>query len=79
MSESRAWVSSSNLTLSEWCDLGQGIYSLEALVSLIVTCGVWTSSSLTVFSSLKNPLIHTIGNSGSCVYSFFYSLKHYYY
>lgn len=46
-------VNSFNLTLSEWCDLGWDISSLETLVSIIVTCSVWTSSSLTVFSSLK--------------------------
>lgn len=46
-------VSSFNLTLSEWCDLGWDISYLETLVSIIVTCSVWTSSSLTVFSSLK--------------------------
>ena len=46
-------LSSFNLTLSEWCDLGWDIFSLETLVSVIVICSVWSSSSLTVFSSLK--------------------------
>ena len=46
-------LGSFHLTLSEWCDLGWDISSLETLVSVIVICSVWTSSSLRVFSSLK--------------------------
>lgn len=55
------------LLLSECGALAQGICSLEALTSLIVTCGVWASSSLTDFSSLKDPLIHAVDNSGAAL------------
>ena len=60
------------LMLFEWCNLRHDIYCLEALTSLIVTCAVWTTSSLRDFSSLKDRLIHTVDNSDAAPTLFLY-------